>query len=95
MARTTIQNDASTNKVSKLSYQVRGPFRIVKYTGRGNIWFEIYANVIVQTSSSWRQISILFLLLWNRANLLIFSKSLNMELYNETWFDKPPWTSQP
>ena len=33
MARTAVQSDASTNKVAKLSYQVRGPFRIVKCTG--------------------------------------------------------------
>ena len=36
MARTAIQSDASTNRVAKLSYQVRGPFRFVKCTGRGS-----------------------------------------------------------
>ena len=36
MARITIQSNTSTNKVAKLSYQVRGPFRIVKCTGRGS-----------------------------------------------------------
>ena len=36
MARTTVQSDVSTNKVAKLSYQVRGPFRIVKCTGHGS-----------------------------------------------------------
>ena len=35
MARTTVQSDVSTNKVAKLSYQFRGPFRIVKCTGHG------------------------------------------------------------
>ena len=35
MARTTVQSDVSTNKVAKLSYQVRGPFRFVTWTGRG------------------------------------------------------------
>ena len=35
-ARTAIQSDVSTNKVAKLSYQVR-PFRTVKCTGRGII----------------------------------------------------------
>ena len=33
MASTLVQNDASTNKVAKLSYQVRGLFCIVTYTG--------------------------------------------------------------
>ena len=36
MVRTAIQSDASTNKVAKLSYQVRGSFRIVQFTGRGS-----------------------------------------------------------
>jgi len=36
MARITIQIDTSTNKVAKLSYQVRGLSRIVKCTGRGS-----------------------------------------------------------
>ena len=36
MARITIQIDTSTNKVAKLSYQVRGSSRIVKCTGRGS-----------------------------------------------------------
>ena len=35
MARTAIQRNASANKVTKLSYQVRDPFRIFQYTGRG------------------------------------------------------------
>ena len=34
LVRTTVQSDASTNKVSKLSYQVRDSFRIVTCTGR-------------------------------------------------------------
>ena len=33
MARTAVQSDASTNKVANLSYQVRGSFRIVEFTG--------------------------------------------------------------
>ena len=33
MARTAVETDASTNKVAKLSYQVRGPLRIVTCTG--------------------------------------------------------------
>ena len=36
MARTAVQSDAFTNKVAKLSYQVRGPFCIVTCTGRGS-----------------------------------------------------------
>ena len=36
MARTAFQSDVSTNKVAKLNYQVRGPFRIVKCTGHGS-----------------------------------------------------------
>ena len=36
MAKTSIQSYASTNKVAKLSYQVRGLFRIVQCIGRGN-----------------------------------------------------------
>ena len=36
MARTTVQSDTSTNKVAKLSYQVRGPFRIVKCTSHAS-----------------------------------------------------------
>ena len=35
MAITVIKSDVSTNKVAKVRYQVRGPFRIVKFTGRG------------------------------------------------------------
>ena len=35
MAKTTIQSDATVNKAAKLSYQVRGPFCIVKCTSRG------------------------------------------------------------
>ena len=33
MARIVVQSDVSTSKVAKLSYQVRGSFRIVIYTG--------------------------------------------------------------
>ena len=36
MARTAVHSDASSNKVAKLSYQVRGPFRIVTCTGQGS-----------------------------------------------------------
>ena len=36
MARTTVHSDASSNKVAILSYQVRGPFRIVTCTGQGS-----------------------------------------------------------
>ena len=36
MAQTTVHSDVSLNKVAKLTYQVRGPFRIVKYTGQGS-----------------------------------------------------------
>ena len=36
MTRTTVHSDASSNKVAKLSYQVRGPFRIVQCTGQGS-----------------------------------------------------------
>ena len=35
MARTTVQSDKSKDKVAKLSYAVRGPFQIVRGTGRG------------------------------------------------------------
>ena len=34
MARTAVQSNASTNKVDKLSYKVRGLFRIVICIGR-------------------------------------------------------------
>ena len=33
MAMSSIQSDASSNRVAKLSYQIRGPFRIDKCTG--------------------------------------------------------------
>ena len=33
--RTVVQSDTSMNKVTKLSYQVRGPFRILTCTERG------------------------------------------------------------
>ena len=33
MAISSIQSDASSNRVAKLSYQIRGPFRIDKCTG--------------------------------------------------------------
>ena len=36
MARTSVQSYAFTNKLAKLSYQVRGPFRIVTCTRRGS-----------------------------------------------------------
>ena len=36
MVRTAVQSNATINKVAKLSYQVRGPFRIVKCTGHGS-----------------------------------------------------------
>ena len=36
MRKTAVQSDASKNKVAKLSYQVCGPFRIVKCTGQGS-----------------------------------------------------------
>ena len=36
MVRTAIENNASTNEIAKLSYQVREPFCIVKCTGRGS-----------------------------------------------------------
>ena len=38
MAKTTIQIDAFTNTVAKLSNQVRGSFHIVKGTGRRSYW---------------------------------------------------------
>ena len=36
MARTAIQNDLSQNKVAKLSYSVRGPYKIICNTRFGN-----------------------------------------------------------
>ena len=42
MTRTTIQSDVSKNKVAKLSYQVRGPYRIVKCTRRGSNLIRIF-----------------------------------------------------
>ena len=36
IARISVQSDASTNKVAKLSYQVRGPFRIITCTSQGS-----------------------------------------------------------
>ena len=36
MARTVVKSNASTNKVTKLSYQVRVPFRIVICTSQGS-----------------------------------------------------------
>ena len=36
VVKTAIPSDAFTNRVAKLNYQVRGPFRIVKFTCRGN-----------------------------------------------------------
>ena len=35
MARTAVQSDKSKDKVAKLSYAVRGPFQIIRGTGRG------------------------------------------------------------
>ena len=35
MARTAVQSDKSKDKVAKLSYVVRGPFYIIRGTGRG------------------------------------------------------------
>ena len=106
MMKTAIQIYISTNKVAKLSYQVRGSFLIVKCTGRGSY---IVRNLYKPDSPEFKFIAIYlyhYLLLENRANLLIVliiiflnyksvEKSLNIEIYNEIWFDKPPWTSQP
>ena len=36
MARTAIQSELSKNKVSKLSYSVRGPYQILRNTGLGS-----------------------------------------------------------
>ena len=36
MTRTAVKSNASTNKVAKLSYQVRVPFCIVICTGQGS-----------------------------------------------------------
>ena len=47
MAKTTIRNDTSTNKVATLSYQVQGPFRIVKYTDKEDVWLESCTNSTV------------------------------------------------
>ena len=35
MARTTVQSDKAHNKIAKLCYTVRGPFQIIRGTGRG------------------------------------------------------------
>ena len=35
MARTTVQSDKTNNKIAKLCYTVRGPFQIIRGTGRG------------------------------------------------------------
>ena len=45
MARIVVQSDVSTSKVAKLSYQVRGPFRIVIYTGGSYFVPKLYKPV--------------------------------------------------
>ena len=112
MARTTVQSDTFTNKVAKLNYQVRGPFRIVKCTG--------YDRYLVRKSykpdspelkcmaidlyplppslKSCEPVDSSDIRYLNHSHSPIvnpLSKHLNIELYNDTWFDKPPRTSQP
>ena len=45
MARTAVQNDAPTNKVAKLIYQVRRPISYCEmYFVTTTIWFERYTT---------------------------------------------------
>ena len=48
MARTAVHSDASSNKVAKLSYQVRGPFRIEHVLDKKVISFGSYINRIAR-----------------------------------------------
>ena len=111
MARTAVQSDASTNKVARLSYQVRGPFRIVKCIGYGSYLVrKLYKSNSPELkfmttdlyslppslkpcepvdSFNIRYLNISYCPI---VNPLI--KPLNIELYNDTWFDTPPWISQ-
>ena len=111
MARTAVQSDASTNKVAKLSYQVRGPFCIVTCTGRGSYFVRKFYKPDSATlkftavdlyplppflklcepvdSSGTRYLNQPYSPVVNPLR-----KSLNIELCNETWFDKPPRTSK-
>ena len=112
MTHTAVQNDASTNKVAKLSYQVRGPFRIVKSTVHGiYLVRKLYKHdspelkfmatdlyflppslkpCVPVDSSDIRYLNHSYSPIVNP-----LTKLLNIDLYNNTWFDKPPQTSQP
>ena len=112
MARTAVHSDASSNKVAKLSYQVRGPFRIVTCTGQGSYHVRKLFKPDSPTlkfmavdlyplppslkpcepvdSSDTRYLNQSYSPIINPLR-----KALNIELYNETWFDKPPRTSKP
>ena len=110
MARTTIQSDFFTKKLAILSYQVRGPFRIVQFTGRGSY----FARKLYKPNSP--QLNLMDTDLYpllhslkpcenvNSSNIRYLNQSyspiinplikpLNIVIYNETWFDKPPRTS--
>ena len=112
MVRTTVQSDASTNKVAKLSYQVQGKFRIVKCTGHGSYLvrksykpdspeLKFMATDLYPLPPSLKPCEpvdssdIRYLNYSHSFIVNPLGTSLNMELYDDTWFDKPPRTSQP
>ena len=112
MTRTAIQSDVSTNRVGKLIYQVRGPFRIIKCTSRGSylvrklyktdspelkfMAIDLYSlSPSLKLCEPINSSAIRYMNQLYSPTVNPLSKPLNIEIYNETWFNKPPQTSQP
>ena len=112
MARTAIQSNKQKGKVAKLCYAVRGPYQIIRTTGRGSYFvhklhkpdspelkFMAYDSYPLPPSlKPCEPVDTTDTRYLNQSHTPItnpLKKALNIELYNEKWFDNPLKTSVP